>query len=630
MQRLAGQPVLVGDLDPDLGVGGVAFFGPQSSQQGVGEARRVEAALLGGDDHPAGRLVPAERLAVLRVVPGLEGERHVEALAPAVELERVVRAARLGAGAQRNTAGSRDDLLEVERLEDQSGAVLLHDLVQARATEVGPRAREAVVAGNFGHRIGMLMAPKNLAALAALARRELEQLRYPAANWVLPRPGPDGKPMLDALIVGGGMLGQTALFALRREGVTNVRCLDKAPRGLEGPWKTFARMDILRSPKHLTGPDLGVATLTYRAWHEAKFGAEHWEKLHKIDRVEWANYLLWVRETAALPLENEIEVERLELGDGFVRAVTKSETIHARKAVLAMGREGSGAPRWPKFETFDPEKRGANVLHSADDIDFHALRNQRVAVLGAGASAFDNAASALEAGATEVVMYARRRQLPQVNKSKWASFPGFLHGYAALDDARRWRFYTYIFSEQVPPPYESVLRCEKHAGFSIRFGEAWTDITPGKRVRISTSKDSAEFDAAIIATGFGVDLTDRPEVASFRDAIEVWENRVSKAEVAKFPEEARFPYLGDAFQLRGKHPDMNRVHVFNWGVTMSHGALSGDIPGIEIGARRLSQGIVRDLFLEDADEYWRLVQKHNEDEMKPTRWFVPLVDRRSD
>ena len=68
------------------------------------------------------------------------------------------------------------------------------------------------------------------------------------------------------------MCGQTAAFALLREGVRNMRCLDRAPRGGEGPWTTFARMDILRSPKHLTGPDLGVAALTYRAWHEAKFG----------------------------------------------------------------------------------------------------------------------------------------------------------------------------------------------------------------------------------------------------------------------------------------------------------------------------------------------------------------------
>ena len=468
----------------------------------------------------------------------------------------------------------------------------------------------------------------SLENLTALARRELEQLRYPAANWVLPRNGPDGKPMLDALVVGGGMLGQTAAFALRREGVTNIRCVDKAPRGLEGPWKTFARMDILRSPKHLTGPDLGVASLTYRAWHEATFGTTHWEKLHKIDRVEWANYLLWVRDVAAVPVENGVEVEKIELGKGYVKAQLKNSEVFCRKIILAMGREGSGAPRWPKFATFDPEKRGKNVFHAADDIDFKALRNKRVAVLGAGASAFDNAAVALESGAKEVVMYARRTQLPQVNKSKWSSFPGFFHGYSALDDARRWRFYTYIFAEQVPPPYESVLRCEKHKGFSVRFGETWKDVVTGKSsVEIITPKEKTLFDAAIVCTGFDVNLTDRPEIARFKSAITLWRDKVSKKEAARFPEESRFPYLGDAFQLQGKKAELKRVHVFNWGVTMSHGALAGDIPGIEIGCRRLASGIVRDLFVEDADAYWAQVQKHNEDELKPTRYFVPLKER---
>src|SRR3954468_21237513 len=122
----------------------------------------------------------------------------------------------------------------------------------------------------------------SLADLTALAKRELEQLRYPAANWVLPREG-----MLDVLVVGGGMCGQTATFALLREGVRNVRCVDRAPHGREGPWATFARMETLRSPKHLTGPDLGVASLTYRAWHEAKYGSESWAKLHKIPRLAW-------------------------------------------------------------------------------------------------------------------------------------------------------------------------------------------------------------------------------------------------------------------------------------------------------------------------------------------------------
>src|SRR6267142_242010 len=303
----------------------------------------------------------------------------------------------------------------------------------------------------------------SLDGLTALARRELEQLRYPAPNWVLPRDG-----LTDVVVVGGGMCGQTATFALLREGVTNLRCLDRAPRGREGPWTTFARMDLLRSPKHLTGPDLGIASLTYRAYHEAKFGVAHWETLHKIDRVEWARYLMWVRETVGIPVENGVGVRTIELVPGAVRVHLEKGSVHARKVVLAMGREGSGALRWPQFATFDPAKRGTGVLHSADDIDFNRFKNRTIGILGAGASAFDNAAEALEAGAAQVVLFARRPILPQVNKSKWTAFPGFLHGYSSLGDA-----------------------------------------------------------------------------------LDAWAAHVPADEREKFPEEARFPYLGDAFQLQG-------------------------------------------------------------------------------
>ena len=470
----------------------------------------------------------------------------------------------------------------------------------------------------------------SLDSLAAAAREALSRLNFPPPNWVLPRPGAHGRPLLDVLVVGGGMCGQTAAFALMREGVRNLRCLDRAPRGREGPWATFARMDTLRSPKHLTGPDLGCGLLTYRAWHEAKYGRAHWQALHKVARLDWAEYLLWVRETAGLPMENGAEIASLDLAEKAVRATLETgEPLYARKVVLALGREGSGAPRWPKFASFDPANRGANVFHSADHIDFGALKGKRIGVLGAGASAFDNAAEALEAGAAEVVMFARRPILPQVNKSRWAAFDGFQHGYAALDDARRWRFYTHIFSEQVPPPHESVLRCERHRGFSIRFSETWLDLAGGPAgVGVKTNEGSHRFDAVVAATGFDVNLMDRPEIASFRNAIETWRSHVSREEAEKFPEEARFPYLGPAFELRGSKPGLGRIHVFNWGSTMSHGALAGDIPGLELGARRLAEGIARDLFLEDADRHWAALQVHNDDELKPTRYFVPLGERK--
>src|SRR6185312_6287502 len=139
----------------------------------------------------------------------------------------------------------------------------------------------------------------------------------------------------------------------------------------------------------------------------------HWQALHKIPRLDWAEYLLWVRDTVGLPIENGIELTSLEVTPGAVCARLKGgQELYARKAVLALGREGSGALRWPKFASFDPARRGADVLHSADDIDFRALKGRRIGVLGAGASAFDNAAEALEAGAAEVVMFARRPVLP--------------------------------------------------------------------------------------------------------------------------------------------------------------------------------------------------------------------------
>ncbi|MBQ0132523.1 MAG: FAD-dependent monooxygenase, partial [Comamonas sp.] len=102
-----------------------------------------------------------------------------------------------------------------------------------------------------------ISSPRNTAALQALAQqaqRDLERLNYPAPNWVQGNANTSNDNSLDVLIVGAGMCGQTAAFALLREGVRNIRIIDAAARGDEGPWGTFARMLTLRSPKQLTGP----------------------------------------------------------------------------------------------------------------------------------------------------------------------------------------------------------------------------------------------------------------------------------------------------------------------------------------------------------------------------------------
>jgi cation diffusion facilitator CzcD-associated flavoprotein CzcO len=495
-----------------------------------------------------------------------------------------------------------------------------------------------------------IASPRHRAALdrlAARARADLERINLPPPAWVLPAESASPvAPVLDVLVAGAGMCGQTVAFALRREGIANVRVIDRAARGDEGPWGTYARMLTLRSPKQVGGPELGVPSLSFRAWYEAQHGegaeaaadgTPGWQGLHKIGRVDWRDYLLWVRDTVGLPVENGVSLLSVEDEGGLLRATLQraagTETVWTRKLVLALGRDGSGAPRWPEFPSLqreDPLAAG-RVFHSADAIDFEAWRGRRIGVLGAGASAFDNAACALEAGA-QVSLFARRAFLPQVNKSKWTSFAGFFRGYESLDDQRKWRFYTYIFDEQVPPPWETVRRCDAHTAFDLRLATPWLDVQPVPHgVRVTTPAGSEQFDMVIFGTGFDVDLLDRPELARYAGAIDTWARHVRPEQAAQHAEAARFPYLGGGFELRpsgSAHAEaLSRIHLFNWGSTMSHGALAGDIPGLAIGAGRLAQAIARDLFVTDADAHWERLQALEEPELLPTRWYVPPESR---
>jgi FAD-dependent urate hydroxylase len=478
------------------------------------------------------------------------------------------------------------------------------------------------------------MAPSGLAELTALARHDFLRMNFPAANWVPCEPGPDGKPMLDVLVAGGGMCGQTLALGLARDGVRNIRVVDRAERGREGPWGTYARMDTLRSPKHLTGPDLGFPALTFRAWYEAQHGAEGWERLYKVETADWLAYLLWVRETAGIAIENETEAVRLDpAGDGVrvvLRGPAGTETIHARRVVLAGGRDGAGAPYQPAFPSLPRDSRpaGERIFHSSDSIDFGRFRGGRIGVLGGSASAFDNAAVALAAGVAEAHVFVRRAQLPQVNKSKWTVFPGFFHGYRDLDDAARWRIYSYIFAEAVPPPHETVLRCERHAGFALHLSEPWLDVVAeADGVTAVTAKARYRFDAVIFGTGFGVDLAQRPELAHVHDKIAQWADRVTPQEAQLHPDAARFPYLGRGFELiertSGSVPGLSRVHCFNAGSTMSQAALAGDIPGLAYGVNRLSHAIASSLFVAGAGTLEAALHAHDDRELEATRYFLP-------
>lgn len=476
---------------------------------------------------------------------------------------------------------------------------------------------------------------QGLTALRKIAHHDLARLNYPAANWVPERTGPDGQRALDVLVVGAGMCGQTVGYGLLREGIANIRVIERETHGREGPWNTTARMPILRSPKHLTGPDLGVPSLTFRAWYEAQHGVGGWEKLYKIARLDWLSYLLWVREVVGLKVENGVGLLKLEpAGDLLCATLSNGETVHARKVVMANGRDGSGGFRWPSFPSFDADdpKRKGRVFHTLEDIDFTKLAGKRLGILGVLATAIDNACTALEAGAAEAICYARRPHLPQVNKSKGVSFPGFQRGQGVLDDDWRWKIYTYMLAAGSPPPHESVLRGQKLPGFSFRFAEPWTDLVVDKDgVTVKTTKGTERFDVVLFGTGFDIDMGRVKELAAFTANIKLWADMRTPEEAKADAEAARYPYLGPGFEFEektpGKTPRLNDIHLFNWGSILSQGALAGDIPGLSFGVNRLVPAISNALFRGDIERHMQNMVALEDPELGPTDYFVPRDKR---
>ncbi|WP_016833695.1 FAD/NAD(P)-binding protein, partial [Herbaspirillum lusitanum] len=160
-------------------------------------------------------------------------------------------------------------------------------------------------------------AASGLAALEARLRQDLAWLELPAKSWV-PQKTVDNQPVLDVAVIGGGQAGMAAAVSLLHLGV-NAVIYDQSPAGFEGPWATTARMETLRSPKKLTGPALGFAALTFRAWFEAQFGLDAWEALDKIPRLQWMDYLRWYRKVMALDVRNDHRMELIRpRADGLV------------------------------------------------------------------------------------------------------------------------------------------------------------------------------------------------------------------------------------------------------------------------------------------------------------------------
>ncbi|KJC38884.1 NAD(P)/FAD-dependent oxidoreductase [Bradyrhizobium sp. LTSP857] len=465
-----------------------------------------------------------------------------------------------------------------------------------------------------------------LTDLEANVRADLAMITHPGAAWLEPKAGPDGKPALDVLVIGAGQSGIAIGFGLLRSRVSNILLLDKAEEGKEGPWLTYARMPTLRSPKDYTGPDLDIPSLTYQSWHEARFGKESWQTLDLIPRGHWAEYLLWLRRTIELPVRNGCELlEIAPAADGLLAAHVKGangvETFYARKIVLATGQEGMGAWMIPESLQHLPAGSIATV---ADSIDFESLRGKRVAVIGAGASAFDNAATALEAGAAEVHLLCRRAQIQVIQPYRWLTFRGFLRHLSDLDDAWRWRFMRKILEMREGFPQPTYDRCARHANFTLHEGAPIEAVRQtGKGIELQTQRSAIAADFVICGTGIDMNFAGRGELSRFAANIATWADRYQPPESERNQRLGRFPYLADDYafteRVPGETPWISDIHLFAIASTMSFGPSGSSINAMTTAVPKLVHGLTRSLFRADIERHWASLSAYDVPQALVTR-----------
>lgn len=482
------------------------------------------------------------------------------------------------------------------------------------------------------------LSPQKLEDLEERLAEDLLWLNRPVSRWIKPRQH-QGQAVLDVAVIGAGLCGLIAMAALKGHGIENVRAFDRAPAGLEGPWVTYARMETLRTSKVLPGLALGLPSLTFRAWYEAQFGRTAFEDMSLIPTGQWMDYLIWYRRVLGLDVVNNASVSSIAPHPDGLFEITYtgpdgSRVEFARRVIIATGLDGLGEPFLPAIAARIPQQYRA---HGAAMIDMAALKGKSVAVVGSGSSAMDNAAAALEAGASRVDLFARQNTLAKVDRLAGISGMGTRYGYFDLPDADKWLIMHEASKVGTPPPRHSVLRVSKWPNAHFHLSSPIVDLVEtDDAVQIVTPKGRYDVDFIIFATGFGIEYAKRPEFSAITDNALQWAEAYSPPESLKNPGLAASPYLGAAFEFMARHGReqdgwLSHIHCFSFPSLLSHGKINSGIPSINEGATTLSNGIARSLFVEDREQLLAQFHSYNKSELIGDEWIdadQPVSDQR--
>lgn len=452
-------------------------------------------------------------------------------------------------------------------------------------------------------------AQARLAALSAQAREDIKLLVFPKMQFPYKRQ----EGVIDVAIIGAGQTGKCVAFGLKRMGVQSFAVFDRNPKRFQGPWRTFARNHLLRTGKdHTGGMEWGIPSLHFVRWSEAKYGAEYFNKLKKIPRLVWADYLDWFSDTVDLPIEYESEVQSVVWDpkiDAF-ELTLGGRRVKARFVVMCTGIESAGSERVPDIvkQVLPPEVYG----HTMSSITEERLRDKYVVVIGGGASAFDTANFALYAGARKVDLLIRRNELPGAHRVCWGSrWVGYQRHYIELQDELKWAYSLADLDLGVPPPRDTYYEAIRDPRFTI-YTKAGIDALAyrsedcGGPARIIGTYGGTPMahDFMVLGTGSNNQITQQRELDPILPYIRLWKDVYVPSDGKTHPELEASPYLGQALQFMPKDPQhqfVERMYYLCSGVAHLSG-FRCNLSAVQFVSLRVCHDISRQIFLLHRDE----------------------------
>lgn len=409
---------------------------------------------------------------------------------------------------------------------------------------------------------------------------------YSKQSWVVPAVARDGARIHDVVIVGAGQNGLALAYALKSRGIRRLVVVDAQEKDRPGPWSSFARMPSLRTPKSIPGPDCGNPLLRFKTWFCSAYSPSEYDGFEFIPLKYWQEYLGWYRSVLGIDTVNGTTVTgiRWDTEENCLRIDTRSadggtDVLLARKMCLATGMTGAG--RWAAPGALTEHLPVQAYFCAWEQIPWPELAGRDIAVIGAGASGFDNATWAVDAGCRSVTLIARSpfpgndlyfglwrgRDDTPVFADEAGSPPAdilepLLAYNSHLSDPDRLRLFASLFRHgrsPVNPEYLSRVRNLDR----IRVLEGWrterVDYEPGsEKVLVHGNGEELRFDKVVFATGPQSGLSHRPELGHLVDTILTWGDLTGAAGPAP-GELAGYPKLTVEFQFQSKDGRSNEL-----------------------------------------------------------------------